>query len=76
MFPFKDNVKNLKEKPIIVYGLKSYNCDAEYVGKTERTISQRVHEHQKQDSSKFLLKKRITRANNLRCSIYHKRLRI
>ena len=51
LFPFKDNVKNLKEKSMVVYSLKCDTCNAEYVGKTERILSQRVTEHEKHNSS-------------------------
>ena len=50
-FPFKDNVKNLKENYMVVFSLKCDTCNAKYAGKTKRILSQRVNEHEKQNSS-------------------------
>ena len=50
-FPFKNNVKSLKGKSMVVYSLKCDTCNAEYVGKTERILYQRINEHEKQIAS-------------------------
>ena len=47
LFSFKDSVKNFKEKYSVEYSRKCDTFDAEYLGKTERILSQRVYEHQK-----------------------------
>ena len=51
LFPFKDNVKNLKKKSMVVYSLKCNTCNDEYIGKTKRILSQTVYEHEKQNYS-------------------------
>jgi hypothetical protein len=47
LFPFKDNVKNTEDKPLVVYKIKCKECGAEYIGKTESMLCHRIKEHQK-----------------------------
>jgi hypothetical protein len=44
LFPFKDNVKSLHERSLVVYSIKC-NCGQEYIGKTERILYHRLKEH-------------------------------
>ena len=46
-FPFKDNIKNVRHRSMVVYRLKCgyADCDATYIGKTERILEHRVNEH-------------------------------
>jgi hypothetical protein len=46
LFPFKDKTKNILDKSLVVYHLKCKNCSADYIGKTERTLKERLVEHQ------------------------------
>ena len=51
LFPFKDNVKNIEERSLVVYGLKCETCGAEYIGKTERILQHRLKEHRNNATS-------------------------
>ena len=51
LFPFKDTVKNILDRSLVVYNLKCNKCDAEYIGKTERLLGYRIKEHQTKPES-------------------------
>jgi hypothetical protein len=50
-FPFKDKVSDPKRQSLVVYRLKCMDCDAEYIGKSERILNERIHEHLKDKES-------------------------
>ena len=52
-FPFKDNVKRVEHRSMVVYKIKcsNENCGATYIGKTCRILGHRLSEHRKQSSS-------------------------
>ena len=35
-FPFKDNIKEIREQSLVVYKIKCQTCNEIYIGKTER----------------------------------------
>ena len=39
MFPFKDNIKNVEDRSMVVYNIKCVACNAQYIGKTKRILS-------------------------------------
>jgi hypothetical protein len=41
MFPFKDKVKNVEERSMVVYCLQCNTCRNVYIGKTERILCHR-----------------------------------
>ena len=45
LFPFKDNIKNVEDRFLVVYSLKCSTCNAEYIGKTRRILRHRLKEH-------------------------------
>jgi hypothetical protein len=45
LFPYKDTVKNVLDRSLVVYSLKCGNCNDEYIGKTERLLGYRIKEH-------------------------------
>ena len=45
LFPFKDTLKNAEDRSLVVYSIRCDQCNAEYVGKTERILSYRIKEH-------------------------------
>jgi hypothetical protein len=51
MLPFKDNVKNVQDRSLVVYSLKCTTCGAEYIGKTERILCHRIKEHMNNTNS-------------------------
>lgn len=51
MFPFKDNIRNVEERSMVVYRLKCKACEADYIGKTERLLHYRINEHVRVGSS-------------------------
>ena len=51
LFPFKDNVKNVEERSLVVYSLKCAICGVEYIGKTERILGHRLKEHKNNKAS-------------------------
>ncbi len=51
LFPYKDNIKNVEDKSMVVYRIKCKQCEADYIGKTERILYWRIQEHRKQKSS-------------------------
>jgi hypothetical protein len=51
MLPFKDNIKNIQERSLVVYSLKCDTCGAEYIGKTERILCHRIKVHMNNSSS-------------------------
>ena len=52
-FPFKDKVKQITSRALVVYRIKCSrsDCDATYIGKTQRILCHRLREHQNQESS-------------------------
>ena len=52
-FPFKDNVKRIEHRSMVVYKIKcSYeNCNASYIGKTCRILGYRINEHKTKENS-------------------------
>ena len=54
LFPFKDNIKNAKDKSSVVYKLSCTTCNAAYIGMTERILALRVKEHIKSPESACL----------------------
>lgn len=46
LFPFKDNVKNVEDRSLVVYSITCATCGDEYIGKTERSLHYRMKEHQ------------------------------
>ena len=51
LFPFKDNIKRTEDKSYVVYKLHCKDCEASYIGKTQRILSIRVGEHEKRKES-------------------------
>ena len=51
LFPFKDNIKNVEERSLVVYSLKCEPCGIEYIGKTERILCHRLKEHKNNNTS-------------------------
>jgi hypothetical protein len=51
LFPFKDNIKKVESQALVVYKIKCKECDAQYIGKTERILSYRIEEHRKGGSA-------------------------
>ena len=49
LFPFKDRINNIQMKSKVVYHLKFKDCEANYIGKTERILIHRINEHNKTD---------------------------
>ena len=45
LFPFKDTIKDVLDRSLVVYSLKCGKCDEEYIGKTERLLGYRIKEH-------------------------------
>jgi hypothetical protein len=52
-FPFKDNIKKVESKSLQhkMYSIKCRDCNAEYIGKTERILSHRLKEHRNSKTS-------------------------
>ena len=51
LFPFKDNIKKVDERSMVVYELKCSTCGVTYIGKTERILCHRLKEHRDKSSS-------------------------
>jgi hypothetical protein len=51
LFPFKDNIKRTEDKSHVVYKLNCKDCEASYIGKTQRILSIRIDEHEKRTDS-------------------------
>jgi hypothetical protein len=51
LFPFKDNIKKAMDRSSVVYWIRCKSCSCSYIGYTDRTLSQRVHEHETRPSS-------------------------
>jgi hypothetical protein len=51
MFPFKDGVKKIEDRSLVVYSLKCATCGATYIGKTERILCHRLKEHRTSKTS-------------------------
>jgi hypothetical protein len=63
LFPFKDNIKTVEERSMVIYELKCSTCGATYIGKTERILYYRIREHQDEKKSKNYACKLHIRAN-------------
>ena len=52
-FPFKDRVKHVQDRSLVVYRIKCVNeqCNASYIGKTQRILCHRLKEHQTRSES-------------------------
>jgi hypothetical protein len=50
-FPFKDKIKDVLDRVLVVYSIHCRTCNAEYVGKTKRILSTRLEEHKTDPSS-------------------------
>ena len=51
MFPFKDNIKNVEDRSMVVYNIKCVACNAQYIGKTKRILKLRLDEHKTKPES-------------------------
>jgi hypothetical protein len=51
LFPFKDRVKKVESQSLVVYKISCKDCNAEYIGKTERILEYRMKEHMNSQSS-------------------------
>jgi hypothetical protein len=51
LFPFKDKIVDNKNKSMVIYKISCKQCDATYIGKTERILSYRLNEHSKSKTS-------------------------
>lgn len=45
LFPFKDNIKNVKERSMVVYKMQCDTCNSEYIGMSTRILTHRIKEH-------------------------------
>ena len=50
-FPFKDKVSEPEYQSLVVYQINCKNCEASYIGKTERILNIRIEEHKKDSNS-------------------------
>ena len=50
-FKFKDTVREIEKQALVVYHIKCKDCDADYIGKTERILYYRLKEHKSQKTS-------------------------
>ena len=55
MFPFKDNIKNILDRSVVIYKLrckwsKDVECGQEYIGKTDRILKHQIKEHSRKAS--------------------------
>ena len=50
-FPFKDRIKDIKDRVLVVYSIRCKTCNAEYVGKTKRALGIRLEEHKSKSQS-------------------------
>ena len=62
MFPFKDNIKKIEERSMVIYKLKC-SCGATYIGKTERILYYGINEHQDEKKDPNSACKQHIRAN-------------
>ena len=53
-FPFKDNIKKVEDRSLVVYKISCKDCEAKYIGKTMRILRHRIKEHQTQETSACL----------------------
>lgn len=51
LFPFKDNLKKVESRSLVIYKLRCKQCGVEYIGKTERILYHRIKEHQSSKTS-------------------------
>ena len=45
-FKFKDKIVEVEKQSLVVYHIKCSECQADYIGKTERILAHRILEHQ------------------------------
>ena len=50
-FKFKDTVDEIEKQSLVVYYIKCKDCNADYIGKTERLLFHRIKEHKTQKTS-------------------------
>ena len=50
-FPFKDKIKDLESQSQVIYKINCKSCDASYIGKTQRILYHRIHEHMTDNKS-------------------------
>ena len=50
-FRFKDKPTDILKQSLVLYHIKCKDCDADYIGKTERILHYRVREHKGESSS-------------------------
>ena len=47
---FKDNIKKVEDRSLVVYIISCKDCEAKYIGKTMRILRHRIKEHQTQET--------------------------
>ena len=52
-FYFKDRPVDFLKQSLIIYNVKCQECDADYIGKTERILFYRIQEHKGESSNKI-----------------------
>ena len=50
-FPFKDKIKDVESQSQVIYKINCRSCDASYIGKTQRILYHRIHEHKNDNKS-------------------------
>jgi hypothetical protein len=63
LFPFKDNIKKVEERSMVVYKLRCATCGATYIGKKERILYYRMKEHQDEKKDNNSACKKHIKAN-------------
>ena len=53
-FPFKDKVSEAKNQSLVVYQINFKNCQASYIGKTERIFNKKLKSIRKIRTQHFL----------------------
>ena len=46
-FPFKDRIRNVLDRSLVVYSIHCGTCNVEYVGKTKRILKHRVDDDER-----------------------------
>ena len=52
-FHFKDRPVDVLKQSLVIYHVKWHECDADYIGKTERILFYRIQEHKGESSVKI-----------------------